>query len=963
MLPLAKSLRSAALLAATCLPAITTPATVTYSLALGNDGAVTVTAPDGARAVFQPLVTTLFSAKNPHLSTRWGSYKDKGLSSGDTGSTYHVLTWGADAAKVAATGHVADGYDPDADRGYGAGRTANLFRAGETAVLRASAWREENGKITWEFPATAGAALTATLETAGAEPPRLTLRADIRKTGHWSFGYTGAPAVNPAKMDEVWQPLVYTGRRFPEDSFLEAAFRCPLATALVASGGVTTGVMADPSELPFQPLPNLDNSRFGVSARNLSGDAQPLLFAPIMGGRGSRMAKGTAFAFAARLIVSKQDISHTAESVARQVWGFGDFRHNALGSLNTTFDNMVAFGMSHYARFNSELRGFAYDTDVPGSVKNVSSLHPFSVALVTDSREIYERLVYPQVEYFISRERFLFSIHPDAKGQGVSTKLGGLGAPLNEYATLYAMTGKRTPFLKNAALALQKTDRSLNLDSVLRGSWWGNSLALWRATGDPAWLEKATTDADAYIQSRVLAPQTNFEDPDSRGLFFWTSFAPQWVELWELYEATGEPRHLDAALRGARNFILYTWMSPRVPDGKITVNKGGVAPSYRKGPKWTPLKATEEDVDAWLLSEMGLTPESSGTSRGHRAILLANFAPWLLRVAAASGDNLPRDVARSAVIGRYTSFPGYHINTARTSVFQKPDYAERPMSELNASTSIHYNHIWPHIAMLLDYLVSDAFDKSAGKVDFPGRYAEGYAYLQQKIYGDRPGKIFGLDNLWLWMPRDVVRVTHPELNYITARGDGCFAVVLTNQCKQPVRSQVILNNALVGLPENTEGVRAEILDAKGNASAARVNAAGSVLVDVAPESLAVLLVRGVTPKVGFQREMTGSGGAKLPENGSVCELGWRGARAVALLLGPREPARVYAYIPDFDREIASCVLRHRQGAGEWTALPDDRYPFEFTLPANGSDPLEFFIEATLKDGRTEKSPVGKVLLR
>lgn len=76
---------------------------------------------------------------------------------------------------------------------------------------------------------------------------------------------------HPRRSQELWQPLIYNERRFPHESFLEGPYRCPLPTTLVTRAGITTGVVADPTEYPFQPLPNLANSRFGVAVRNARG--------------------------------------------------------------------------------------------------------------------------------------------------------------------------------------------------------------------------------------------------------------------------------------------------------------------------------------------------------------------------------------------------------------------------------------------------------------------------------------------------------------------------------------------------------------------------------------------------------------------------------------------------------------------------------------------------------------------
>ncbi|MBM3852312.1 MAG: hypothetical protein FJ399_04060 [Verrucomicrobia bacterium] len=826
--------------------------------------------------------------------------------------------------------------------------------------MRADSVQRDGSRLRWTFPVRPDVDLAAELDLpADGTAARLKFTATAKADGWYSFGYVGAPDAALADVAELWQPLIYNERRFPHESFLEAGYRCPLPTTLVTTGGVTIGVVADPTEYPFQPLPNLANSRFGVGLRNAQGRAQPMLFAPLLGGAGSRMRAGETREFAVRLVVAKAGLSATYEHIARALYGFADVRHNALGSLNATFERMLEFGLSEYAKFNRELRGFAYDTDVPGAVKNVSALHPLGLALVTDRRDIFEKLARPQIEYFISRERFLFTTDPKTKGQSASSRLGGLGAPLTEYANLYAISGGRTPFFRQAAESLFGRDRVLNLEGKIRGDNWSHALALYRATGERRWLEHAVRDADAYLARRVAVRQPDYSDPDSRGLFFWNAFTPQWIELFELYEETREARFLDAAHRGARDYAQFVWLAPRIPAGDVRVHEDGLAPAYRSGPRFPRIKAEPEIVPTWRTSEIGLTSESAPTSKGARGIFLACYAPWMLRIAALTGDRFLHDIARSAVIGRYTSFPGYHLNTARNTAYEKPDFARRGKDELNSATSIHYNHIWPHLALVLDYLVTDAFAKSQGAADFPGRYAEGYGYLQQKVYGDRPGKIHDATNLWLWMPAGVVAVDHPELNYITARGDGRFALVLTNQSKSAVRSAVMLSgNHLDVAP----GQPARVIVWENNQRTRELALPNDrrLAVTVAAEGITTLLVEGVDPRVEFQDQILGRT-ARLPAE-SVCDLGWRGARGVVLSFGAGALTSAYVYLPDFERNVTRCTAHYRQGAGEFRSLTDAAYPFDFTLPVAGDAPLEFWFEVQSNSGPAEKSPVGRLLL-
>jgi hypothetical protein len=925
-------------------------------------GDVEVAMSDAGVARFAPVVAMLTARADPNLEMRWGQFLDPALRLNDTGSLYNVLTWGPkNSAPKSKTQHVEDGFDPTVDRGYGGGRTANLFSAGQLKTLRANTGRSDGRKILWDFPADETATVRAELDLPpDGTAPRLRLITTVKADGWYSFGYVGAPETSEADVEELWQPLIYNERRFPQEPFLEAAYRCPLPTTLVTQGGVTTGVLADPEEYPFQPLPNFANSRFGVALRNQRGLVQPMLFAPLLGGAGSRMKAGETREFVMRLVVAKAALSATYEHVARTLFGFADVRHNVLGSLNATLERMIEFGLSDYAKFNADLRGFAYDTDVPGAVKNVSALHPLSVALVTDRSEIYTRLARPLMEYFVSRERFLFTTDPKVKGQSASSHLRGLGAPLTEYANLYAISGGRTQFFRTAAEGLFGKDRVLNLEGKIRGDNWSNALGLYRATGEKRWLDHAIKDADAYLNSRVQVRQKDYADPDSRGLFFWPAFTPQWIELFELYEETREARFLEAAHRGARDYAQFVWLAPRIPEGAVRVHEDGLAPAYRSGPRFPRIKADPETVPAWRTSEIGLTSESAPTSKGARGILLACYAPWMLRIASLTKDAFLHDIARSAIIGRYTSFPGYHLNTARNTAYEKPDFARRGKDELNSATSIHYNHIWPHIALLLDYLVADVFAKSRGAVDFPARYAEGYGYLQQRVFGDRPGKVYDESGLYLWMPRGALTLDHPELNFVMARGDAKLAITLTNQSESAVESHVTLSRDRIALAPGTTA-KVTVWENNRRVRDTPLTADGRIAVEVAAKGITTLLVSGVTPRVEFQDQMLGRA-ARLPME-SVVDLGWRGARGVVLSFGAGELTSAYVYVPDFERTVTRCTVHYRQGGGEVRSMTDASYPYDFTLPVAGDAPLEFWFETQSDSGLPSKSPIGRLLLK
>lgn len=413
---------------------------------------------------------------------------------------------------------------------------------------------------------------------------------------------------------------------------------------------------------------------------------------------------------------------------------------------------MISYVLGPYSRFLDNEKGCTYSTDVPGAVKNVSSLNPLEIAALNDNRKMLLERALPVYEYVLSREKLLFCADSTQNIQYPSRRMNGPCCPVSELTALSSILKGSAPYLLSFAKKEYGSTRTRNLDVVEEGCTWKNAMHLYRATGETEYLKKAVAGADRYIRRRIDTPATDFRDPEAGGFFFWTGFAPKWIDLLEMYELTGNKAYLRAAHRGAKLYTQYIWYSPAVPDRNILVNPDGKAPHYQylKLKGHAQMDAPAERVPAWRLSEIGLTPESSGTSTGHRGIFMANYAAWMLRLAHYTGDEFLARTADHAVIGRYRNFPGYHINTARTTVYEKADYPLREHMELGAN-SFHYNHIMPHISLLYDFLVTQALYRSDGQVNFPGEFIEGYAYLQSKFYGHLPGTVYGHEAR-LWMP-------------------------------------------------------------------------------------------------------------------------------------------------------------------------------------------------------------------
>lgn len=862
--------------------------------------------------------------------------------------SYNVPTWLAidkSQADLKATvrdqATAGDGFDDSIlDRSADA-RTANYFASGEVISIEPDGVARVDDVIHLHFADHPYFRLEASIDLSD-KYPRLDYTLRPTTAGYYSIGFMGSPQFQIRQAEEIWQPLIWQEKSFPDQSYLTLADRAPLPTTMVRAAGANHALLAHPKEFPFDPLPVAKNSRFGVLLRNAAGHAQPMLFAPVLGGIESKMKAGDQFTFSAYLVAqSGKSISDTYETLAREIYGFGDYRRNAIASLNTTLENIVDYSLTDYAWFEDKLKGHAYSTDVPGAVKNVSSLNALELALVTDNRRMFEERAYPTLEYMLSREKFLFSLDPKQKIQNPSRNMFGPIAPISELSALYTILGGANEFFLEFARREYGKSRVRNLDGAERGDSWWNSLWLYKATHDEAYLAKAVSGADEYLRERVDQPAT------APSGFFWTAFTPRFIDLVELYEVTREPRFLAAARKAARQFTMFTWMSPKIPEQKVLVNEGGKAPMYwyLKSKGHQQMFIDEAAIDAWQLSEIGLTAESSGTSSGHRAIFMANYAPWMLRIGYYAKDELLKDVAKAAIIGRYRNFPGYHINTARTNIYQETSYPLRPHLELSVN-SFHYNHVLPMASMLLDYLVTDAFVRSEGAIHFPSEYIEGYAYLQNKFYGHTPGSFYGEEGVNLWMPEKLLEVENLELNYVSGYKGNDLYIAFANQSHEKVVTNFSLNRALAELANEYSITRWQ-----ENRKAGTEQAHGRTLqVEVAPDGISVVKISGVTPHIGFSKSFA-SETAAVPNDYREIEIG--NARAMLISLADYGQ-RAYVYLRDDDSKVAQATLRYKDAAGVEQTLADADFPYEFTVDLpRGATGFRFSLQTRDASGRVE----------
>ncbi|MEO6001554.1 MAG: hypothetical protein ABIZ04_01425 [Opitutus sp.] len=907
-----------------------TPAPTGYQLTAAPDGAVTVER-GGERSVYQPIFTIISSQTDPKLGLSGFSSTPNEHRENVNPENYPLPRW--QAVK-------------------GGGNTDVLYEAGATIQVRASSSRAlAEGGLTWIFEANPQFALEAEIRPVAGEAPRISWKFTARTPGWYTVGYTGGPAIDPATCDGFLQPLIWQEKRFPRAPLLSVESMGGLPLTLVSRAGITRGLCVDALESPFR-LPTFVNARFGVMLRNPKGEAQPTAFAPLFGRADSHFESGGSAHFSVRPLLVKGDWYQAFTEAARSLFGFGDVRQNVGQSLNATIETMTEFEMDDaHSGWDADLKGFDYNTDVKGTVKVVSALHPLSSALIQDDPEIYRLRALPMTEFLMSRTKYLYNAMPDEAGQNAARDMKGPAAEVSELAELYQMSRGQSPVFRRYALQLAGKPRRLNLLMVSNGATFWDELALYRLTGDQTRLEKSRALADEYIRVRIDTPQRDFADVHlDAGGQFWSDFAPRFVELFELWQETKEPRYLAAAQSGARLYAAYAWYYPKIPDGDYTVDRGGVTPIDSFSPRSNRgIRTPEVTLPAWQVSQIGLTPEAQTTYDLNPAVFLAHQAAVELRLASATNDSFLHDAARAAIVGRYKTFPGYDINVAFSNVYARRDYQDRPFAELNYN-QIYYNHVWPHIALLTDYLISDFETRSKGAIQFPSRYAQGYAYLRSKVYGDQPGVFMGDKDVRLWMPRHLVRTSDVQANYLTGYGNGRFYVALTNESADPREVTLTLDRERIPY-ELGRSYRASVwIDGKPANTTTVIN--GAVTLPLSGRGLTAVAIDEMPVFTRLHADYFGK-----PQEAAALDKGYRvdttpagDATAMFLSFAGRHEFYVWTSASDSDVREVRLVLKGKQGE---RSLVDQRHPFEFSVPAADATTIDYRLDFVRRDGSTE----------
>ena len=668
----------------------------------------------------------------------------------------------------------------------------------------------------------AGRTATATWQLGtGGHDLGVTVACTADRTGNYSFGFGGfAPSAKSSTNFHLLPPL-YQFQRLPPSPKLLTSSVTPQPLALMQrtfsglSQPVTFGVVADPARLAFV-WPTASNPAYGFSLLNTDGTVQPTLFSPVLGLKDSLVSTGAIITASWRVLAKAGDWKAALEYASNDILGVTDYRQPYKASLTHALLNMIDLIRDDTASgWGGDMRA-PFQIESENTVTHPSPLTFLSLALLTGDESLYQTRSLPTLEFSLSRPRahFATEVTPETPGAYVTTNSTKITVPSTFDGTVYwqgvnDLLARRNPWVATLAV----TNGSVRYDaSNPYMPRWLEKLGQYRLSPSAPLLQQIESDCQTWLNTEFLTAKTN---EMSIGAFYHNGFYPFWWGLLDLYELTGNTNYLKFAEEGAFHTIAGVFSHPMPPPGNVTVHSGGNYSAsttlwwkgpvrYRLGWPRTPGDTPERSVPAWVVAPVGYTLEQPSTYYiGNAAVpefnmqMMAAWAPQLLRLHRHTGRAIYETYARNAMIGRFSTEPGYYVR-GFTDMFHDPQY---PYVGPDVS-SFYYHHMPARIAFVIDFLMAQAETLSAGRINFPWAKQQGYVWFTDRIFGGQPGAMYDETGLWPWFDRNAAQVDTEKVDYLFARGNDSFWVVLMNQSNAPVTVNLTNATAALGIIAN-----------------------------------------------------------------------------------------------------------------------------------------------------------------
>lgn len=714
----------------------------------------------------------------------------------------------------------------------------NPFLAGRLSTCTATSVQQTNDHtLTVNYETVDKQVIKGTWQLSpGAQHLQLTLQYAPAQTGYYSLAVAALHGIDPSDVTNIQVPPMLQYQRLPEGPVMLPSAMMPQPLAIMENKTLSSFITAAPATYPLDWAQS-NTSRAGFSIRNAKNAVQPVAFSPVLGLADSKIPAGQSIQRSFIVGAIAAPWQDALEYISDSIFRVKDYRKQQNVSLTEAAFNIIDLIKNDTASgWAPALKGF-YDIEADPKIRPTvvqsAPLAVISAAVIGRDEALYISRALPTIEYTLSRSGFRWAngiagtlFNKDKKSLALS--------PFNSqfttayYEGLNQLLQDANPWLKNIALP-DKAIRGAKGYSVKIPAW-TQELAAYRLTGERRWLDAAKKGADAFLTNDVYGQHTT---PLSKQPFYNTSFYANWWDLPDLYDVTGDSIYLKAAVASAFHTLAGVRTYPLVEDKMQTIHpkniyngnttmwwKGGE--KYRLGFPRQHNDAPEKQVPQSVVSPVGLGFEQPFTffdpGKLVRPVFMSSWAPHLLRLSATSHGKIFETYARNAVIGRFTNYPGYYA-TGYTDIPMQPGF---PYNGPDVS-SIYYHHIPPHLAFTLDFILTAAIQRAAGKVNFPYGKQDGFVWFNNRIYGGSKGQVFDDKEVSLWMKKGLIQIDNPAVNYVTAISEKHFWVILTNEAQDAQTCNIILgdevpvsaNAAGTLYPGGTKASKQVTLDAKG----------------------------------------------------------------------------------------------------------------------------------------------------
>ena len=208
--------------------------------------------------------------------------------------------------------------------------------------------------------------------------------------------------------------------------------------------------------------------------------------------------------------------------------------------------------------------------------------------------------------------------------------------------------------------------------------------------------------------------------------------------------------------------------------------------------------AREQSVPTWRASHNGLVTSGGGGGGGWLGTISLDSPVRMLRVATLSNDSYARALAKASIVGRFGHFPGdFQSKPRHTLLWEAPDLADHVLPR-ESQTTWNTGHFWPMLGVTLDFILTDAADRSDNAILFPSTYANSIPFTRLYSPALGRGQFYG-DSANAWLPAGLfTAVSNTQFNWIAAYSDDAVYVVLMSQSFATESVHMSFNAELVG---------------------------------------------------------------------------------------------------------------------------------------------------------------------